>query len=248
MHCRVLPHLVLDGPGNMALDEALLESVAADPSEAAFRTYEWSEPTLSLGYFQRNADAEADPRWRAAPRVRRPTGGGAIWHHREVTYALIIPRSHPLSRRAGDLYLAVHSAIAQALKSQRIDARRRAESPFDPPESRPFLCFLDRDPEDLVVGGIKVVGSAQRRRSGAVLQHGSLLLAASPIAPELPGVLDLAPGPRTDPIDWPRLLREGIPVALDLVPGDRMLADSERESAADLERRVFRDRSWMERR
>ena len=51
--CRLLPHMEADGPGNMALDEALLEAVAADPTGAVFRTYGWTVPTLSLGYFQR---------------------------------------------------------------------------------------------------------------------------------------------------------------------------------------------------
>src|SRR5947209_20176933 len=96
---RVLPHESGDGPWNMALDEALLDSVAADPSRAVLRTYSWSVPTLSLGYFQRFAESQADPRWRSVPIVRRPTGGGALWHDREVTYAVVIPRSE--ERRVG---------------------------------------------------------------------------------------------------------------------------------------------------
>src|SRR2546421_10060311 len=94
----VLPHATSDGPGNMALDEALLDAVAADPSAAVFRTYEWSVPTLSLGYFQGVAEAEADPRWREGPLVRRPTGGGAIWAHHELTHALAVPRPPPPAR------------------------------------------------------------------------------------------------------------------------------------------------------
>src|SRR5689334_9170111 len=80
MHCRLLPHEVRSGPANMALDEALLDAVDAEPSSAVLRTYGWSEPTLSLGYFQAIAEAEADPRWRDVPIVRRPSGGGALWH------------------------------------------------------------------------------------------------------------------------------------------------------------------------
>ena len=102
LRCRVLPHEVGDGPTNMATDEALLESVAAKASSAVVRTYSWSVPTLSLGYFQPIARAEAEPRWRGVPIVRRPSGGGALWHDREVTYAVVVPRSHPLSRRSGD--------------------------------------------------------------------------------------------------------------------------------------------------
>src|SRR5437868_9532074 len=123
----ILPHTTSDGPGNMALDEALLDVVAADPSAAVFRTYEWSVPTLSLGYFQGVAEAEADPRWREVPLVRRPTGGGAIWHHHELTYTLVVPRSHPLAQRPAELYRATHAAIAEVLRAQGIAADRRGE-------------------------------------------------------------------------------------------------------------------------
>ncbi len=89
--CRVLPYETADGPANMALDEALLDAVAADAETAYLRTYGWTVPTLSLGYFQRLAEVQADARWQSVAVVRRLTGGGAIWHHQEVTYALIVP-------------------------------------------------------------------------------------------------------------------------------------------------------------
>src|SRR4051812_21709386 len=97
--CRVLPHQVADGPTNMGLDLALLNAVEAEPVGAVLRTYEWSEPTLSLGYFQKVEAARADPRWRDLPVVRRLSGGGALLHDREITYALVMPRSHPLAGR-----------------------------------------------------------------------------------------------------------------------------------------------------
>src|SRR4051812_5496180 len=109
----------------MALDEALLDAVAEDPSAAWLRTYGWTAPTLSLGYFQRWADAQADPRWRDAPIVRRPTGGGAIWHDRELTYALVVPGQHPLARPSTALYRAVHEAIAGLLRARGLAADRR---------------------------------------------------------------------------------------------------------------------------
>jgi lipoate-protein ligase A len=245
--CRVLPHETADGPALMALDEALLDAVAADPSAAAFRTYEWDPPTLSLGYFQATADVAADPRWRGVPVVRRPTGGGAIWHHHEVTYALVVPRGHPLARRSGDLYRAVHSAIADLLRARGVAAGRRGETPQAVAADRPFLCFADRDPEDVVAGGSKLVGSAQRRRSGAVLQHGSVLLARSPATPELPGASDLAPV-AAERSAWAALLRDEIPAALGLRPHADEVTRAERERAAALERAVYRRPSWTARR
>ena len=123
--CHVFPHAAASGPANMALDEALLEWVAGGASTACLRTYGWTTPTLSLGYFQRLAEAQADPRFQSVPVVRRLTGGGAIWHHHEVTYALVVAANHPLARPSTGLYRAVHAAIASALCAAGIAAARR---------------------------------------------------------------------------------------------------------------------------
>ena len=246
--CRVVPHEDGDGPANMALDEALLESVADDPSAAVVRTYSWSVPTLSLGYFQPIARAEAEPRWRGVPIVRRPTGGGALWHDREVTYAIVIPKDHPLSRRSADLYAAVHAAIAGLLGAVGLDARRRGEAGSTAGGSEPpFLCFADRDPEDIVAGTSKLVGSAQRRRAGAVLQHGSVLLAGSPTTPELPGIADLS-GVATDPLAWAGRLARAIPETLDLEPYAGAITAGERRRAGSMAAEIYRDPAWTRKR
>lgn len=192
-----LPREAADGPTNMARDEALLE--AAEAGEAWLRTYTWTAPTLSLGYFQKWAQVDTESRWRDAAIVRRPTGGGALWHDREITYAVALPRQHPLATRHVELYEAIHDAIAARIRSLGIDAHRRGPS-ARPNQVKPFLCFQDRDPSDVVSGPTKLVGSAQRRRSGAILQHGALLLGRSPTTPELPGLLDL--NPADFPADW----------------------------------------------
>ncbi len=245
--CWVLPYESAGGPANMALDEALLDAVAAEPSAAWLRTYGWTEPTLSLGYFQRWADAQADPRWRDAPIVRRPTGGGAIWHDHEVTYALVVPENHPLARPSRALYRAVHEAIAALFRSQGLAADRQGEAVAMESAPRPFLCFTDRDPEDIVSGGNKVVGSAQRRRSGAVLQHGSVLLARSGATPDLPGAGDLALVP-SDVRFWANLFSVQIPAALGLRARSRELPDPVRLRRRTLEHSVYRDPHWTRRR
>ncbi|MBX6312605.1 MAG: lipoate--protein ligase family protein [Isosphaeraceae bacterium] len=232
----------------MALDEALLDAIDVDPSSAAFRTYGWSEPTLSLGYFQKIAEAEADPRWYGVPIVRRPTGGGAIWHDRELTYALVVPRSHPLARRASDLYRAVHGAMAAALRSRGIEAMPRGPTAAASAARRPFLCFADHDPEDIIIaGGGKVVGSAQRRRPGAVLQHGSLLLSQSTRTPELPGLSEFA-GPEAAALAWSEILRARVPAALGLEARAAEITPDERRRAAALEVAVYRNPAWTRRR
>jgi lipoate-protein ligase A len=190
--------LVDDGPcrgsWNMALDEALLDAAAASGMCAA-RVYEWSEATISLGYFQQGPGTQADAATDgsaldALPRVRRLSGGGAILHHHELTYSCVVPPGHRLAREPLFLYDAVHEAIVGLLQEWGVQARRRAVA--EPAKDAAFLCFGRGDPRDLLVAGQKIVGSAQRRRKGAVLQHGSLLLRRSRHAPQFAGLLDLA--------------------------------------------------------
>jgi len=110
------------GGWNMALDEALLQR-AAELGTAHLRFYEWSEPTLSLGYFQPYEERNRHAASRDCAIVRRATGGGAILHDRELTYSCILPAGHPLSRRPQDLYLAIHRALVQALGLHQINAQ-----------------------------------------------------------------------------------------------------------------------------
>jgi lipoate-protein ligase A len=242
----VLPYAEADGPANMASDEAMLE--AAGRGESAYlRCYSWSVPTLSLGYFQRIDPVRTDPRWRGVPLVRRPTGGGAIWHHHELTYAIAIPPGFPHGRPNTALYVAVHGAIAAALEGRGVPAGRAGDRPREhlSGPDRPFLCFTDRNAEDIVSNGHKVVGSAQRRRGGAVLQHGSLLLARSPEVAELLGVSDVAEVPES-PRDWIDPLVRGIAAALDLQPAPIDWPPSLRERSLELERSTYRNPAWLQ--
>jgi lipoate-protein ligase A len=187
-----------DGVLNMAVDEALLER-AANEGRASLRFYQWREPTLSLGYFQAYADRATHAASTSAPVVRRLSGGGALMHDRELTYSMCLPRSHPLSRQSAHLYGVAHSALLRVLSQLGIPARMhdehaepRATGHDSQPTTEHFLCFARRTAADVVAKSgqesVKIVGSAQRRRRGAVLQHGALLLDASTFAPELPGL------------------------------------------------------------
>ena len=190
----------LTGAANMAADAALLDAAAA--GTAGGRWYRWSEPTVSLGHFQKGAalDPATLP---PLPTVRRLSGGGAIVHHHEWTYALALPRTHPLAATPERLYEAVHGEVIAALDEVGVTARLRGSGGDGGEE--PTLCFLRSDPRDVVVADRdgawrKVVGSAQRRRKGAVLQHGSLLAATSPFAPAVSGLAELA-GLRAGQVD-----------------------------------------------
>lgn len=243
--CRVLPHESADGAANMALDEALLDLVAGGDDSVYLRTYSWTIPTLSLGYFQQLGQARTDPRWLSVPIVRRLTGGGAIWHHHEVTYALVVSGHHPLSRPSTRLYRVVHQAIAEVIANLGVYAVRRGDAVSSPraERKRPVLCFTDPNPEDIVTGDVKVVGSAQRRRGGAVLQHGSVLLARSLYTPDLPGVCDVADVPRETQF-WCARLQAKIPEALGLGATPASVPDHVRARAAELERNVYRNPCW----
>jgi lipoate-protein ligase A len=246
MICRLLPYEVSDGPTNMAIDHALLDAVDADPSFAVLRTYGWSVPTLSLGYFQASSAARSDPRWRSCPLVRRPTGGGALWHDREITYALVLPRQHPCARRASDLYRSIHGALASMLVARELPAARRGDTACSE-TTKTFLCFLDHDPEDVLLRGVKVIGSAQRRRPRAVLQHGALLLARSTGTPELDGLRELG-GPEAADAPWDEAVSRCLVEALDLRPIGSSLTTDERSEADRLAREVYRDPAWTDRR
>jgi lipoate-protein ligase A len=161
----------------MAIDEVLLQGAVA--GHAALRFYGWLNPTISLGYFQSEKTRLADALLTGLPFVRRPSGGKMLVHHHELTYALALP--------AGSI--AMHEIIAAALGRFGIEARlgnatqcRSTESP---------LCFEQISCSDLVVGNAKVVGSAQRKQRGALLQHGAILLRQSPHTPTLPGIQEL---------------------------------------------------------
>ena len=251
--CCLLPYEIAQGPANMALDEALLERVGSCPDTVFLRTYGWLDPTLSLGYFQQQSQALAEPRWQSVPMVRRNTGGGAIWHDRELTYAVVLPADFPEARPARALYRQVHSAIAELLREQGLDACRRADAASMPAlgasslQQRPFLCFSDGDPEDIVASGFKIIGSAQRRRGRAILQHGSILLASSDRTPELKGVCDLA-AVSSDPRQWSQTVALRIAAALGERPSLGDWPVDVRRRALYLARTLYGDASWTAKR
>lgn len=245
--------LILDPPGggawNMAVDEALLENGGRDGGWT-LRFYGWSEPTLSLGYFQSSESRRRHAASRGCPVVRRQSGGGAIVHDRELTYALIVPGQHALARESQRLYRAVHGAIVQELASVGVTARMY-DPAVDTERTRsaeePFLCFERRAVGDIVVGEAKIGGSAQRRRWGAVLQHGSLLISRSNAAPELPGIEELGCEQRSWE-EWRSLFSAALLGALELSPRLAPPSKPILAEAAMLAERKYGAASWNQRR
>jgi len=175
---RVLNDPPLDGPTNMARDEALMACVGASQSSPTLRLYQWNRPTISLGYFQHYADYESlPPPAGELPVVRRLTGGGAILHDLELTYSLTLPVGHSLlTRGPSRLYELAHDAAIETLAALGITAARCGSSDDSGAARGPFFCFERRHCYDVLAGSDKITGSAQRRTRTAVLQHGSIVL------------------------------------------------------------------------
>jgi lipoate-protein ligase A len=163
----------------MGRDDLLLERVGAGTAPPTLRFYQWEPATISLGYFQKYADYEAlPPPAGDLPVVRRPTGGGAILHDQELTYALVVPMGHALLAGGPNcLYERVHAALIAALDGEAVRAAPCGVSDDSGAAKGPFFCFARRHRFDVLLGGEKLAGSAQRRTRHAVLQHGSIILA-----------------------------------------------------------------------
>lgn len=166
------------GAVNMAIDEAILQAVSAATSGATLRFYRWSEPTISLGYFQKYADFETQHEHiKKLPVVRRQTGGGAILHDDELTYSLILPlNSQFASIDIEGMYQLVHNSYRSALAKLGMQVDYRGGSESGNSQRGPFFCFSRLHRLDLMLDNQKLLGSAQRRIKNAVLQHGSLIL------------------------------------------------------------------------
>ena len=232
---------------NMAIDQALLESVDAE-GRPVLRLYAWSEPTLSIGYFQKIADRSEHSESKGLTCVRRSTGGGGIVHHHELTYSLAIPSKNASTGPRKDLYEKTHLAMIESLSGFGVRAipfrRLGQDSEVD---TDAFLCFQRRTSEDLIVSGYKVLGSAQRTARHAILQHGSLLMRASRWAPQLPGVIDLS----SRPISIGRLAERfadalAVALSVDWRVGEISLV--ERGRAAEIATERFASKRWLTRR
>jgi lipoate-protein ligase A len=178
---RWIPPLRLSGAWQMAIDEWLLDravaaSAAGPHAGASLRFYTWSRPTLSLGHHQR----ELSPRWLELARrgelqlVRRPSGGRAVLHAAELTYALIWPQA-PARRR--EAYRTACAWLQHGFADLGLPVNFGAE----PAAADRPSCFATSTAADLVhADGGKRIGSAQLWRRGVLLQHGSILLAPDP--------------------------------------------------------------------
>ena len=218
---RLIRQPAASGAFNMALDQALLEAVASGESGPVLRLYRWSPATVTLGYAQRGprvVNLEACRRL-GLDVVRRYSGGRAVLHDQEMTYAVIAPEPSPWF--PGGL-VATYQVIAGVLQetlaqlgltTELAVGRRPGAGAQD---ARGSACFTAPATAELVHAGCKVTGSAQKRQKGAFLQHGSVPVDLDPVrlfeALDTMGSLDPAVGGKllAKSIGW---LNRWLPVA-----------------------------------
>ena len=159
----------------MAVDHAL--AACLNPGEAVLRIYRWSCPTVSFGRNEpaRNRYDPAAGRREGVEFVRRPTGGRAVLHDRELTYAAVLPHTAREGLRA--TYRLINRGLVEALRSLGVPAVM-AEGRGSPTGLDSGPCFDEPARGEVTVAGRKLVGSAQARLERALLQHGSLLIGA----------------------------------------------------------------------
>lgn len=153
---------------NMAVDEALL-ACARDAAIPVLRFYDWTEPAATFGYFQKHSEIERVTELR--PLIRRPTGGGLVPHDNDWTYSVAIPPAHAwFSLKAVESYQRIHEWLKGAFAAIGVETEL---APCCQTEG-PGQCFVGAEQFDLLLGGRKLAGAAQRRTKSGLLIQGSI--------------------------------------------------------------------------
>jgi lipoyl(octanoyl) transferase len=174
----------LDGPTNMAVDEALLDCFDPATSSPVFRLYGWNPPAFSIGRFQDAGQVLNLEKCRSAQIavVRRITGGGLIYHADELTYAIVCTPNHiPPASSVKDSFRVLTSFLLSFYEKLGLDPCYAADH-FPAGTrlgERTPICFAGRESYDILIEGRKIGGNAQRRLKNVIFQHGSLPLGNS---------------------------------------------------------------------
>jgi len=182
---HVLPTRTAGAAENMAVDFLLLQRYP--DAVPRFRHYEWRGPAFTFGYSQKIEFVRSQvPRHEALELCRRPTGGGLVDHRNDWTYALVLPRTHPLyDERATQSYRIVHECVAAALKEMGHLAEVKMTCAPDAPCAEELVagvCFQRAELHDVVNShsGVKIAGAAQKRNKHGLLFQGSISKSSIP--------------------------------------------------------------------
>lgn len=254
---RLLVSPADSGARNLATDQAVAEHVRDGASPPTLRFYTWRPAALSLGFGQPLTVVDVDLARRSGiDLVRRPTGGQAILHNDELTYAVMLPRTHALA--AGGVlksYERLSAGFKRGFAALGLDARQRDWQPAGS-DGAGLLCFASPSTHELSAQGVKIMGSAQTRLGGALLQHGSVPFAHDPRVFDLlrlprpatlRGLRDLlSSGPTVGALI--EVLATGFTEALQVVLTPDQLTDSERARRDSLVESRFGADAWLARR
>lgn len=265
---RVITLQDADGPMNMAIDEAIAEAVGAGAQPPTLRFYAWDPPCLSLGFSQPFTDVETQALYQHGwGLVRRLTGGRAILHIDELTYSIAIPDSDP---RVEGGVVESYRRLSRGLQLGLQTLGAAVESDPGLQEARKFkgaVCFEVPSDYEITANGRKLIGSAQTRRSSAVLQHGALPLCgditrivdvlafADPGARDLARVrvlqraitLEEALGAPVQAARVARALMDGFARALNLTFISAELSPAEEQRAAEIRAARYAAVDWTQR-
>ncbi len=267
---RLLLSPFADGSTNMAVDEAILMAVAEGRAPPTLRFFGWVPPCLSLGYAQPIGDVDGERlRARGWDLVRRPTGGRAILHTDELTYSVIAPMSEP--RVLGGViesYRQLSAGLLRGLELLSLSVRADKEHAPNPnsqiPNPNNPVCFEAPSNYEITANGKKLLGSAQVRKRGVVLQHGTL-----PLIGDLARICDAlrlesgearerakarvharattlaeASGREVSWEDATAAMARGFAEALDLTFSESSLSQAEREQAQKLREEKYAAERW----
>ena len=265
---RLLPWTAGTAAWNMAVDEALLTAYQQGTAPVTLRFYGWVPPALSLGYLQKPLSSARQARCRQAgvDWVRRPTGGRAVFHQHEITYALVTGEQDGFSGSVLADYKKIGLGLQRGfallgLPVEMVSGLRRGKGTLSE------ACFAAPSWYELTYQGKKLVGSAQLRRGKALLQHGSILLTYDPwfwqeVWAEEPQPdaeksaalqekvigLEEALGASPDRLAVISALRQGLSEVLGISWEEGSLTVEERRLAARLQREKYSNAAWNNRR
>jgi lipoate-protein ligase A len=263
-----------DGATNMAIDEAILHGLADGVGHPTLRFYQWDPPCLSLGYNQHCAEVdEASCIQLGYTWVRRPTGGRAILHTDELTYSVIVSANEPrVEGGIRESYRRLSTGLLAGLRALGADVFQ-AQTEKVRNARKSGVCFDTPSNYEITVNGKKLIGSAQVRRRGMVLQHGTLPLTgdlsrilaclhiAEPVSDQAHPVpnrgrdwlsaractLEQALGREVSFDEAARVLAGGFASALNLGLETGQLSEDERTLAEQLRRERYASDDWNRR-